>query len=91
MEICSNMDFKGSPKLFMNDLFYSIFFQLYGGKIDKYKVYTVKSVQHDNLVYSVNDYYDYHNQVNNTTITSHSYIHFFFPFSSFFFLCSEST
>ena len=40
MKICSNVDFKGSAKLFMNDLFYSIFFQLYGGKIDKKSVYS---------------------------------------------------
>ena len=58
MKICSNVDFKGSAKLFMNDLFYSIFFQLYGGKIDK-KVYTV-TVQHDNLVYTVYDYHNHH-------------------------------
>ena len=35
MKICSNMDPEGSAKLFMNDWFYFIFFQLYGGIIDQ--------------------------------------------------------
>ena len=41
MKICSNVDFKDSAKLFMNDLFYSIFSSFMEVKL-KNKVYTVR-------------------------------------------------
>ena len=44
MKICSNVDFKGSAKLFMNDFFYSIFFSFMEVKLTK------KCIQ---LVYSM--------------------------------------
>ena len=41
MKICSNVDFKDSANLFMNDLFYSLFSSFMEVKL-KNKMYTVR-------------------------------------------------